>query len=84
MPEHGGTRQWLHKTSLSQASPRPPPIPGLPNARPAFKASALWAWGGSAGGVAFQPPRPKLNVSQAQGGAAAATLLVRWLPWRAW
>ena len=31
------------------------------------QASALWAWGGSTGGVAFQPPRPKLNVqSQAR------------------
>ncbi|CAK9037078.1 Hypothetical protein SCF082_LOCUS21991, partial [Durusdinium trenchii] len=58
---------------------RPPPIPGVPSARPASKASGHWAWGGSTGGVAFVPPKrpPPLNTVQAQAGAAAATLLVR-------
>jgi len=60
------------------AGPTPKVIPGVPNARPASKASGHWAWGGSDGGMAFVPPkRPNLNAVQAQAGAAAATLLVR-------
>eukprot|EP00438_Fugacium_kawagutii_P002408 Skav210793 [mRNA] locus=scaffold275:183012:187893:+ [translate_table: standard] len=58
--------------------PAPKVIPGLPNARPASKASGQWSWGGSTGGVAFVPPkRPALSAVQAQAGATAATLLVR-------